>query len=301
MKVFGNALSTTIPGIVSLGDIIHGLTWKKLIDPADKEAIEARMKAKTRTCPICGEDVAPSISEVFSAIFIMPNRCQCEVDQYLEEERVDAFHRHQAAIEEYFPFQKDISEEYSAMKFDNFDQEQGTKAALIKAWTMAQKFHVFVKEGKGLFFHGMSGSGKTHLAVAITHSLLSQGKAVAFCEWSTWQTEVKKTWNRRSKVDESYLLNLLIGSDLCVLDDVGVLRKDKWGEFPVTLSPDEERSLFMIVNKRILKHRPTIITSNLTDLEFEMAVGKRIHDRVTGKSLVEHLKRDKSYRQGGQG
>lgn len=147
------------------------------------------------------------------------------------------------------------------------DQRRSLIAAVAIAETYADN------PSGWLYLHGPVGSGKSHLAAAIAHRLVRQGRAVAYATAGGVMA-----WLRSGFADHSSDSRLLAlqEADLLVLDDLGTEQKAAAGSWAY-------QALFEILNTRYLHTRATVITANnLPEDEFDA----RLADRVRGSGPV---------------
>jgi DNA replication protein DnaC len=133
-------------------------------------------------------------------------------------------------------------------------------------------------EGLGLLFWGRSGTGKTHLAVAVLAELASsQGRRGRFCEFGHLLDEIARAYDRASHTSQSDALASVLAADLLVLDDLASRRMTDWAG----------DTLFAIVNGRYLARRPTIVTTRHEDVDPEVA--READARRRQEFLVERV------------
>jgi DNA replication protein DnaC len=119
------------------------------------------------------------------------------------------------------------------------------------------KLDEHVEAGRGLWFAGDVGTGKTSLAMLVSRSAIEAGHSVAIYSLPRLLAEIKDTYERDS--DDSYmrLFRRLCAVDLLHLDDLGVERPTEW----------VLEQLYSIVNERWQDRRSIIVTSNLMDMD----------------------------------
>ncbi|HLY47877.1 MAG TPA: ATP-binding protein [Solirubrobacteraceae bacterium] len=109
--------------------------------------------------------------------------------------------------------------------------------------------------GRGLWFMGPVGTGKTTLAMLVSKSALAAGRSVAIYSLPRLLNEIRDTHRaERSHVD---LLDRLTAVDLLHIDDVGAERTTDW----------VLEELYSIVNARYEDQRSVVITTNILDRE----------------------------------
>ena len=111
----------------------------------------------------------------------------------------------------------------------------------------------FSQNSPNLLFMGHTGLGKTHLALAIADAVLEGGHDVLYTSAAALAAQLGREHFDYSNNDE--WLAACQEADLLILDDLGT-------EYitPLTISV-----LYELINTRMLTHRPTIYTTNITD------------------------------------
>lgn len=157
--------------------------------------------------------------------------------------------------------------------FAHFQARSGPQhRALEVAESYAEGFKsTFLPSGTSLMFVGKPGTGKTHLACAILHALVSQDVFGTYCTVPDALRRIKDTWSRSSTEHERDALRRFTRPDLLVLDEVGV----QFG------SEAERLILFEIINGRYELVKPTIVVSNLDRKGVEENLGYRCVDRLS--------------------
>lgn len=146
----------------------------------------------------------------------------------------------------------------------------GQKIALAFASEYAEQFARVSETGRSAIFCGMPGTGKTHLAVGISLHVMATGKSAAFTTVQRMILRVKDSWRKNSEESESDVLNMLVYPDLLTIDEIGV----QFG------SEFEKNFMFLLLNERYEKRRPTILLSNLAASGVKTFLGDRIYDRL---------------------
>jgi DNA replication protein DnaC len=122
--------------------------------------------------------------------------------------------------------------------------------------------------GRGLWFMGPPGTGKTTLAMLVSHAALKTGRSVAIYSLPRLLNEIRDTHRaERSHVD---LLDRLIRIDLLHIDDVGAERTTDW----------VLEELYSIVNGRYEDQRSIVITTNILD---RRALCEQITERTVSR------------------
>lgn len=128
----------------------------------------------------------------------------------------------------------------------------------------------FSQNSPNLLFMGRTGLGKTHLALAIADSVLGKGYDVLYTSSAALAAQLGKEHFNYANNDE--WLTACQEADLLILDDLGT-------EYitPLTISV-----LYELINTRMLTHRPTIYTTNITDQNIFVA---RYTEKVSSRML----------------
>jgi DNA replication protein DnaC len=122
--------------------------------------------------------------------------------------------------------------------------------------------------GRGLWFMGPVGTGKTTLAMLVSKAALKAGRSVAIYSLPRLLNEIRDTHRaERSHLD---LLDRLTAVDLLHIDDVGAERTTDW----------VLEELYSIVNARYEDQRSIVITTNILDRE---ALCEQITERTVSR------------------
>jgi DNA replication protein DnaC len=122
--------------------------------------------------------------------------------------------------------------------------------------------------GRGLWFMGPVGTGKTTLAMLVSKAALGAGRSVAIFSLPRLLNEIRDTHRaERSHVD---LLDRLAAVDLLHIDDIGAERTNEW----------VLEELYSIVNARYEDQRSMVITTNILDRE---ALCEQITERTVSR------------------
>jgi DNA replication protein DnaC len=107
--------------------------------------------------------------------------------------------------------------------------------------------------GRGLWFMGPVGTGKTTLAMLVSKSALKAGRSVAIYSLPRLLNEIRD--HHRAERSHIKLLDKLTAVDLLHIDDVGAERTNEW----------VLEELYSIVNARYEDQRSMVITTNILD------------------------------------
>ena len=114
--------------------------------------------------------------------------------------------------------------------------------------------------------------GKTHISLSIAKKVTELGYTVAYGSLLNYLSIIEKEHFRRSENSNTDTMQVLINTDLLILDDLG-------SEFK---SGFYESAIYNIINSRINLGLPTIISSNLSTAELQKNYNDRIISRIFG-------------------
>ena len=132
----------------------------------------------------------------------------------------------------------------------------------VRAFTRAIEDHV--EAGRGLWFDGPVGTGKTSLAILVAKAAKDAGRSYAVYPVPRLLAEIKRTFDRDAS--DSYLgfFRRLCTVDLLVLDDLGAEKQTEW----------VLEQLYSIVNERWQDRRSIVVTTNVPDPDVEAPVNQ---------------------------
>ncbi len=125
--------------------------------------------------------------------------------------------------------------------------------------------------GRGRWFEGDVGTGKTLLAMTISKAALEAGRSVAIYSVPRLLSEIKETYEPDSNRSYSDLLERLCRVDLLHLDDVGAEKQTEW----------VLEQLYTVINERWQDERSIVITTNLSVGELRDQITERTVSRLT--------------------
>lgn len=135
----------------------------------------------------------------------------------------------------------------------------------------------FGDKSPSLYFFGRVGTGKTFLVNAVAKALLDRGKTVFYqTAYDLLEFMVDYSFTRQEdrgslKEKRDYIFE----ADLLVIDDLGT----------ENVNSMTKTALFEVINGRMIRQKPTIISSNLKPDE----LGKRYDDRIFSRIGNEYI------------
>lgn len=152
----------------------------------------------------------------------------------------------------------------------------------------------FSRNSGNIVISGQTGLGKTHLSLAIAERLLSQGWNVLYDSAINYLNKIENEHFGRSN-GETDTFAVMMDADLLIIDDLG-------SEYETSFY---KATVYNIINTRLNKGLPTIISTNLKPEDIEKRYEPRIVSRLftmydylkfTGKD-VRTIKADKTARE----
>ncbi len=124
--------------------------------------------------------------------------------------------------------------------------------------------------GKGIWFTGDTGTGKTTLAMLVSRETLRAGRTVAIYSVPRLLAEIRNTFDDGSDSSYAELFNKLTSVDLLHLDDLGAEQQTDW----------VLEQLYSIINERYEDGRALVVTTNLDEAALKDQIGERTVSRL---------------------
>ncbi len=131
-----------------------------------------------------------------------------------------------------------------------------------------------------IIFVGDTGVGKTHLMECMTTLALQQGILTKYTTAFNFNHDMLR-YHCSKLEDKEEIMEPYLNSDILFLDDLGSENKIK----NVT-----NEYLYLVLNERMLNHKKTIISTNLTFEQIQDVYGERIFSRLMHKKQSLKLK-----------
>lgn len=130
----------------------------------------------------------------------------------------------------------------------------------------------FYEHSPNLMFMGKTGLGKTHLSLAIANAAINKGYSVVYGSSQNILSDLQsENFGRTENI--YYNEYDVLSTDLLILDDLGTEYKNSYFI----------ACLYNIINTRILKKKPTIISTNYDFGQFNEIYDMRITSRIAGE------------------
>jgi DNA replication protein DnaC len=125
-------------------------------------------------------------------------------------------------------------------------------------------------EGRGIWFVGNVGTGKTTLAMLISKAAMEADRTVAIYSLPRLLGMLRDTYDDDAQFSLNELIGQLCSVDLLHIDDVGAEQSSSW----------VLEQLYTIVNTRYEDGRAILLTTNLDRKELEDQIGARTVSRI---------------------
>ena len=200
------------------------------------------------TCDICGD------TGIFGG-----RRCRC-FNEIVEKIKIESFNENSSVKMCSF-------DDFSLSYYEGKDADVMTRIlGYCKKYALS-----FSKSSESVFMCGDTGLGKTHLSLSIAKEVISKGYNVAYDSIINYLNDIEKEHYGKS---DKNTLAMITSVDLLILDDLGAEVKNAFNH----------STIYNIINKRINRNLPTIISSNLTSDD----VSERYDDRVASRIFGEY-------------
>jgi DNA replication protein DnaC len=150
------------------------------------------------------------------------------------------------------------------------------RAVLRQVHAFTRSIEENLESGRGLWFDGPVGTGKTSLAILVAKAAHGTGHSYAFYTVPRLLADIRRTYDRDAGDSYVTLMRRLCSVDLLVLDDLGAEKQTEW----------VVEQLYSIVNERWQDRRSIVVTTNISDPDRQAAVhtlrvsAERLHEAV---------------------
>ena len=165
-----------------------------------------------------------------------------------------------------------LSKRMKGYALDNFNHgiSKSSEKAFAKVMDYIMNWQENREAGRGLYFCGGVGIGKTHLAVAVMNELMTRKRVPSlFVTVPEFLDNLREAYMIPGR-DLDEWMDTVKNADLLILDDLGSERPTEW----------VRERLFVIVNHRYREALPTLFTSNIGPKDLASQLGERTASRI---------------------
>jgi DNA replication protein DnaC len=148
-----------------------------------------------------------------------------------------------------------IGRRFLEVSFDREPIVSLDRAVLRQVRAFTRSIEENLEAGRGLWFDGPVGTGKTSLAILVAKAAKNAGRSYAVFPVPRLLAEIKRTFDRDASDSYMSFFRRLCTVDLLVLDDLGAEKQTEW----------VLEQLYSIVNERWQDRRSIVVTTNLPD------------------------------------
>jgi DNA replication protein DnaC len=164
-----------------------------------------------------------------------------------------------------------IPKRYQGVSFDRWPVTQINPTVVGQVRKYVDTLEAQLDAGRGIWFQGDNGTGKTTLAMLISAEALRQGHSVAIYSLPRLLGLLRDTFKEGSETSLVTLCDGLAAVELLHIDDVGAEQSTPW----------VLEQLYSIVNTRYEDKRPLVLTTNLKTMdELREQIGPRTTSRI---------------------
>lgn len=132
----------------------------------------------------------------------------------------------------------------------------------------------FALDSENILMSGFTGLGKTHLSLAVANKVMGKGFNVIY------DSALNVIYNvDKERYNDGNTLNAVLDADLLILDDLGTEQETK----------SSVSTVYNIINTRLAKRKPTVISTNLESNEISQRYGPRVRSRLMGNYRQLHF------------
>ncbi|MSO41382.1 MAG: AAA family ATPase [Solirubrobacterales bacterium] len=164
-----------------------------------------------------------------------------------------------------------IPAKYRGVSFERPPVTQMSDIVVRRVRDFCGELEENLARGRGLWFVGSSGTGKTTLAMLVSKLALEAGCSVAIYSLPKLLARIRRTYDSQPG-EQSYgeLFERLTAVDLLHLDDLGAANRSEW----------VLEQLYALINERYETERSLVVTTNLDESDLEDQIGARVVSRL---------------------
>jgi DNA replication protein DnaC len=163
-----------------------------------------------------------------------------------------------------------LPKRFRGVSFDREPVASMNDTLLREVRTYVRHIDERLDEGRGIWFVGNVGTGKTTLAMLISKAAMEADRTVAIYSLPRLLGMLRDTYDDDAQFSLNELIAQLCSVDLLHIDDVGAEQSSSW----------VLEQLYTIVNTRYEDGRAILLTTNLDRKELEDQIGARTVSRI---------------------
>jgi DNA replication protein DnaC len=148
-----------------------------------------------------------------------------------------------------------IGRRFLEVSFDREPIVSLDRAVLRQVRAYIRSIEENLEAGRGLWFDGPVGTGKTSLAILVAKAAKDAGYSYAFYTVPRLLADIRRTYDRDASDSYLTLIRRLCSVDLLVLDDLGAEKQTEW----------VVEQLYTVVNERWQDRGSVVVTTNIPD------------------------------------
>ena len=162
-----------------------------------------------------------------------------------------------------------IPERFQHVAFDRFPVTEMDPMIVREVRRYCDAVDQRLGEGRGLFFFGSTGTGKTTLAMLVAQQAMRRNLTVAIYDAPRLLRRIHATYDSGTTLD---FMDSVEAVDLLVLDDMAVAAQNEW----------VLEQFYSVINRRYEARRAVVVTA---DVETPEALDEHIGRRATSRIL----------------
>ena len=209
------------------------------------------------SCPLCGDTG-----------YVGAQMCSCLHELCRQEQRKELTSLLHSGADRFEDFRLDVYP-------DAYDPELGTspRRLMQSNFNDCRKYAAsFGSASPSLLFSGGTGLGKTFLSACIARQVADSGFGVIYETATRLFADFEAEKFAADREENRGLTRKYLACDLLIIDDLGT---EMTTQFTVS-------ALYTVVNDRMMAHKPTILSTNLTDTQLETRYSPQIASRLLG-------------------
>ena len=272
----------TIPEYAQIDDKIADIAMESAAKYLDGDA-SAITSMKKEMEELVKKQAALLVQYNFPADYLKESHiCEdCEDTGYVGDEKC---HCHKQEIIKVLYNQSNIEQVLERENFDTLSLDVYDDADIDKMQRIIDECKRFANDfgnnGENLLLYGDVGVGKTFLSNCIAKQLIDNGYSVIYFTSIRLFDTLSQCIFGRDEDDEEYsdVMKDIFSCDLLIIDDLGT----------ETASSFVASRLFDVLNERALRHKSTVISTNLPMDKIKERYSERNFSRIFGGYTILH-------------